>query len=432
MTYVVQRASGYAGYYKDPDGRRRSTGIHPTRKEAKVAADRAEAGLTPEGKPKEDMILEQHYRNWANRPDPDILPNTVRSYEFAFRNYILPALGDRLVTRITRADVEEMFAWMRSEGVSEHQIGNAKAALGACLRVLVPHVITYNPTHGIKVRKPPAEDYNLLADEEISAIIDAMPTQGAQLFVYLLSATGLRHGEAAELRVKDIRPRTGEISVRRRVTDIIRKSDPKGRRFAVVPGTKAGVDKGRTIGVPAQVTTALTDWISQHELGAEDLIFPDHLVNPDHRSVRPLRKVRPGSHFYDGNRRYQHGTAYGYTGGGCRCDDCREALRIYRNNLSRSQFQEVEHLSSNTWGRIWREAVKKSGIGWAPRSYDLRHYFATTQVARGASLPQVARMMGHSSVETTMRYQRRVEDQETLSREIIASVTPRAFRGDKS
>lgn len=429
MTYVTQRASGYAGYYRDPEGRRRSAGIHPTRKEAKVAADRAEAGLTPDGKPKEDLTLERHYRNWMGRPDPEILPRTVRGYEHAFRVYILPMMGDRLVSRLARTDVEEMLSEMRLKGVSEHQIAITKSALGACLRVLVPHVLTYNPTHGIKIRKPPTEDYNLLSREEVGRIISLMPTDGAKLFTFLLSATGLRHGEAAELRVKDIRTREQEIAVLRRVTDLIRK-DSYGRRFLVIPGTKAGTSKGRTIGASPELLAALEGWMSHHELGTDDLIFPDHLVNPDHRSVRPLRRVRPGADFIEGGRTFQHGTAYGYTGGYCRCEDCREALRIYRSTLRRSKFVEVEHLSTNTWGKIWREAISKAGLGWKPRSYDLRHYFATMLVADGVSLPEVSRLMGHSSIETTMRYQRRVDAQTSKARNVVSAATPDGFRLD--
>lgn len=426
MTYVTKRASGYAGYYKDSEGRRRSAGIHPTRKEAKVAADRAEAGLTPEGKPKDDLTLERHYERWSVRPDPEILPNTIRSYEHAFRVHILPLMGERLVSRINRTDVEEMLAEMRARGHSEHQIAIAKSALGACLRVLVPHVLTYNPTHGIRIRKPAQEDYPLLSREEVGRIISLMPTEGAKLFTFLLSATGLRHGEAAELRVKDVKVRAQEISVTRRVTDLIRK-DSHGRRFLVIPGTKAGINKGRTIGASPQLLRALESWISSQELGTDDLLFPDHLVNPDHRSVRPLRRVKPGAKFSVGERTYQHGTAYAYSGGGCRCEDCREALRLYRSGLRRSHLQEVEHLSTNTWGKIWRKAIEKAGLGWRPRSYDLRHYFATMLVADGVSLPEVSRLMGHSSIETTMRYQRRVDAQTSKARNVVSAATPDEF-----
>lgn len=421
MTYVVRRATGFAGYYRDPQGKRRSTGIQPTKREAQVAADRAEAGLTPEGKPRQDMTLDQHYERWANRRDPDILPNTARGYEHAFRNFILPSMGDRLVTRLTRSDVEDMLSDMRADGVSEHLISIAKAALGSCLRGLVPHVLAYNPTHGIKIKKPPTQDYDLLTEEEIKRILQAMPTLGAKNFAYTLSVTGARHGEAAELRVMDLRVRDQTISITRRVTDLIKKKSD-GKRFLVIPGTKAGIGRGRTVGVGPRTVARLEEWIRANELAPGDLLFPDHLINPDHKSVRPLRQVKPGGHFHVGNRTFQHGTAYGYSGGGCRCSPCRDALRTYRLQRKTTQFLEVEHLSTNTWGKIWRAAVAEADLSWRPRSYDLRHYFATSLVANNIPLPEVCRLMGHQSVETTMRYQRRVDSQTSMARDIMDSL----------
>jgi integrase len=424
MSYVVKRSSGFAAYYRDTDGRRRSAGVYPSRKEAQAAAARAESGIVPEAKGQE-MTLAEHYRNWITRPDPDVMPATVRGYEHAFEAHILETLGDLPVSKLNRRDVEVLVARLRSEGCSEHQVAIAKAAIGSCVRELVPHVLPYNPTHGIKIRRPPTEDYELLLEEEILRIIKAMPTKGAELFTFFLSATGCRHGEAAEIRVKDIRWRTSEISVTRRVTDLIKKR--AGKRFQVAGGTKGGFSRGRTLGGSPELMQALKVWVRSNELGPDDLVFPDRLVNPKHRSLRPLREVTPGEYFIVDRRRFQHGTMYGYSGGGCRCSDCREALRAYRRQR-RTGEHEVEHLSSNTWGRIWKAALLKADLDWTPRSYDLRHYYGTTLVAQGVSLPEVCRLMGHSSVETTMRYQRRVDAQTSKARAVMSSVTPAPFR----
>jgi integrase len=424
MSYVVQRATGFGAYYRDPEGRRKSAGVYATRKEAQAAAVLAESGVLPEVTPGV-LTLDEHYRQWISRSDPDVMPNTIRAYEQAFEAHILKSLGDTPVSKITRRQVETVIADMRTSGCTEHQVANVKAALGSCLRVLVPDVLNYNPTHGIKIRRPPAEDYELLEHAEIERIIEVMPTEGAKLFTFFLSATGCRHGEAAEIRVKDIKVRTQEITVLRRVTDLIKTK--AGRRFQVVAGTKAGINRGRTVGASPELLAALLDWVKHRELGENDLVFPDRLVNPRHRSIRGTEVVRPGEYFIVDRRRFQHGTAYAYSAGGCRCRDCREALRAYRSTLKGSQPQEVEHLSSNTWGVIWRAALRKADLGWKPRSYDLRHYYATTLVSQGVSLPEVSRLMGHQSIQTTMRYQRRVDAQTSQARSVMSSVTPGPF-----
>ena len=423
MAYAVQRASGWSGFYR-AEGRRKSAGVFPTKKEALAAAVRAESGLAPEGLMGE-MTLEEHARRWLSRPDPDVLPNTLRGYERVFRRHILPFMGDRVVSRLSRRDVEELIAHVRSEGMSEHKVGEIKAALGACLRVLVPEVLLYNPTHGIKIRRPPTKKFDLLRPDEIASLIQALPTEGAKLFATFLAATGCRHGEAAEIRVRDINFRDSDVSVTRRVTDLV-KSSNEGIRFKVVSGTKAGMGRGRDIGLPEHVLSRLRDWIRKNELQPHDLVFPDRLVNPDHRRVRPFRESKIGEPFTRDGKTFKHGTAYGYSGGGCRCEECWEALRAYRasRRKGRNPLQEVEHLSTNTWSKIWRKAVKDADLGWYPRSYDLRHAFATYLLDGGASIDEVRRLMGHQGIETTMRYLHRVEQQKSRARDIIGRIVP--------
>lgn len=422
MAYAVQRAGGYSAYYRDHNGKRKSAGVFPTKKEALAAGVRAESGVAPEGLINE-MSLEEHARRWLNRTNPDVLPNTLRGYERVFRKHIIPFMGDRRVSRITRRDVEELIAHARSEGMSEHKVGEIKAALGACLRVLVPEVLTYNPTHGIKIRRPPTKNFDLLQPDEIDRIIENLPTEGAQLFAKFLAITGCRHGEAAEIRVRDVNFRTREVSVTRRVIDLIRANND-GVRFQVIPGTKAGVNRGRTIGLSDKHLNWLKEWIRKNELQPDDLVFPDRLVNPDHKTVRSYSKPRPGETFTRDGKTFRHGTAYGYSGGGCRCEDCWEALRTYRasRRKGRTPFQEVEHLPNNTWGKLWRAAVKKADLGWWPRPYDLRHAYATYLVAGGTSIEEVRILMGHQGVQTTMRYLHRVESQKSKARDIIGDL----------
>jgi len=249
MAYVVKRASGFAGYYRDSQKQRRSAGVFSSKREALAAAAAAEAGIEiPRAvdQPERALTLTQHSRQWFDRPDPEVLPNTLRGYRSAFKAHILPVLGDKQVTTITRRDVELLIWKARQEGASEHQAAQIKAALGACLRSLVPDVMLYNPTHGVKIPIPPAKAFDLLQKDEIEALVEAMPSRGAALFTRFLAGTGARFGEAAEVRVRDLNLRSNEIRIARRVTDLIKKSSD-GQRFKVIPGTKAGVIRASPI-----------------------------------------------------------------------------------------------------------------------------------------------------------------------------------------
>jgi integrase len=74
-----------------------------------------------------------------------------------------------------------------------------------------------------------------------------------------------------------------------------------------------------------------------------------------------------------------------------------------------------------TLRNAWRQVCKAAGLAteysvigkrgkplrrWKPnvRVYDLRHTFASHLVSRGASLPLIGRLMGHTQPTTTARY----------------------------
>jgi integrase len=50
------------------------------------------------------------------------------------------------------------------------------------------------------------------------------------------------------------------------------------------------------------------------------------------------------------------------------------------------------------------KAVEDAGIGEHFLLYDLRHTFAPRAVARGVDLPMLSAMLGHTSIQMTMRY----------------------------
>ena len=49
------------------------------------------------------------------------------------------------------------------------------------------------------------------------------------------------------------------------------------------------------------------------------------------------------------------------------------------------------------------------------RPYDLRHTFATRAVVAGVDLPTLSAILGHTSIQMTMRYVRPAEEQKRLA-----------------
>lgn len=77
---------------------------------------------------------------------------------------------------------------------------------------------------------------------------------------------------------------------------------------------------------------------------------------------------------------------------------------------------------------LWRQVRRRAGIEDV-RLHDLRHTFASQAVLRGVALPVVARLLGHRSERTTLRYAH-VSDRETeAAAERMGSAIARALAG---
>lgn len=60
-------------------------------------------------------------------------------------------------------------------------------------------------------------------------------------------------------------------------------------------------------------------------------------------------------------------------------------------------------------------AVERAGIHDHFRLYDLRHTFANRAVAGGVDLPTLSAMLGHTSIQMTMRYVHPAEEQKKIA-----------------
>jgi integrase len=60
-------------------------------------------------------------------------------------------------------------------------------------------------------------------------------------------------------------------------------------------------------------------------------------------------------------------------------------------------------------------AVERAGITEHFRLYDLRHTFATRAVAAGVDLPTLSAILGHTSIQMTMRYVHPAEEQKRFA-----------------
>jgi integrase len=88
-------------------------------------------------------------------------------------------------------------------------------------------------------------------------------------------------------------------------------------------------------------------------------------------------------------------------------------------------------LSSKDWGRgPWNRAVRAAGIEGRVRPHDLRHTYASWLLQQGVTLAELMYLMGHSSVEVTMKYAHFAQEQTfEIVRQALANHRRGAGRG---
>lgn len=354
MAYVLQRGARFTGYYRR-NGRRLSAGTFESKREAFKNALLAEDS---DVRDPIEMRLDDYITQWL--PKADCMPITRKGYESVLRKHVLPLIGAKKISQITRGVVRGVLADLTASGVGAATVGQCKAALGAAFRPLVEsEQVATNPTHGIKVRRNTKAITHVLEEGEFQRILLGL-TAPARTFASFLVVSGCRFGEATALTPADINFATGEVYVQRRVSEV-GKARNNGQRFIVVDATKSGYK--RSFVVPKGMLDELKHHIEQHRLEPNDLLFSKGAV-------------------------LGHGKLDAY-------------------------------LPRDAWRKTWKEAIVKSGIDWQPRTHDLRHANATALLKNGVDVHEVKERLGHQSIRTTEKYLHRIRSQQSKAAEAV-------------
>jgi integrase len=129
---------------------------------------------------------------------------------------------------------------MQREGQSAWTIQYCKTSiLSSIFTTALSDQVTYiHPCRGVKIPTVPTTVRTMITPEQFDVVYGALPGADAQLLVETAIESGLRWGELAELRVKDLDLPTRMLTVSRKVTEVNREFRPDGRRFLVKPYPK--------------------------------------------------------------------------------------------------------------------------------------------------------------------------------------------------
>ena len=268
-------------------------------------------------------------------------PNTLRSYEQFIRCYIKPYLGDKIVSRVTRMDIQKLYRKLKHEGrVREHpehghelsdtMVLRIHAMLHRCLKdAEAAHVIARNPTDGAVVPKANHRPKQILTKEQMDTFLTAVDRNEIwRDFFYTELTTGLRRGELLALLWSDLDPQNRSVSVTKSVSRL------NGKLVVSQPKTQHSI---RTLIVPQQ---------------AVDLLIQEHSLHPNNPYLFPSPTT---------------GTMY----------------------------------SPETVARIHKRILRDAGLEDC-RFHDLRHTFATVALQNGVDIKTLSGMLGHYSSGFTL------------------------------
>jgi integrase len=276
-------------------------------------------------------------------------PTTIGDYRGYLSAHLVPMLGDRAISSITRKDVEQC---VRAKLATNDDDRKKRAKAGRLsaktvnnhlnfLSGLFSYAVkeewaTLNPVSAVDRPSPPRADdddeLRFLTIEEIEAVLRAVPDDefgATDRVLYLTAAmTGLRQGELVALRWRHVRWTNSTIHVRLNYT--------RGREGSPKSG------KGRPVPMAKRVATELQRHYERSRFqGDDDRVFPHPLTG----------------HYYD-------------------------ASKMRKRLKAAVAAAEVTPITF----------------------HELRHTFGTTMAANGKDVTKIKKWMGHASVSTTERY----------------------------
>lgn len=431
----------YTAYYVDLRGKERSAGTYGSEKQANKAWQREETRIA-EGRGGDPARGRQTFLRYVENewlPNHVMEPTTREGYTYSIYAHVMETFGPMRMREILPSHVREWVTKLKNSGVTPATIRLNKAILSAIFTsALIDEVTVLHPCRGVKIPTVPKKDLRIVTPEEFDIFYGNLPDAVAQLLVETAIESGMRWGELAELRPKDIDLRTGIVAVSRKVVEVNPRFHPDGGRFIVQEYPK---DKEtRRLKLSRQIIGKLKAYIDEIRLGDGDLLFAyfPKIAAEANAATMPdpakLGLTEPN----EAGRQYGHGTLSGYSAGMCRCGHCKRAYAMYRaERRSQGKDQPRQPRRWDTTGHIprrwFRVAVLKpalviSKIDVDIKMHGLRHAHASWLLAGGADLQVVKERLGHGSISTTEKYLHTLPDADDTAVEAFAKIRGRTGR----
>lgn len=139
-----------------------------------------------------------------NRSGDRYSPASIRGYERCLRLRVLPEIGAKKLTDVSRADVQDLADRMTATGYSASTVQNTLDPLRRMYdRAVKRDIVAIDPTDGLELRRPKGRRERIASPGEARRLLAALPDDLRALYATALYA-GLRRGELRALRWSDV------------------------------------------------------------------------------------------------------------------------------------------------------------------------------------------------------------------------------------
>lgn len=213
-----------SAYVLASDGTRKRLRLYgATRAEANAklvaALDRAHKGIPAAAT---SWTIGQYLDYWITDVVPrNRRPKTVSGYESAIRVHIKPLLGTKSLTGLSARTLQQVLNQQLAEGTSTRVVHLIRMVLGAALtHAQREELIHRNVARLVVIPTPVAKEKRPWTPEEVQRFLDAARDHRLYPAFLLISAYGLRRGEALGLRHIDIDRAAGVVRIRQQLQQI--------------------------------------------------------------------------------------------------------------------------------------------------------------------------------------------------------------------
>lgn len=213
--------------------------------------------LTPEVRASR-LTVGQQYAVWI-RTKQGLSTGHVSNYESKWRIHVQPEWHDRLLSEVRHSEVAGWAAELSASASPSVARQSLQVLAGVFALAVRDGLVAADPTAGVTVKAVQKRQGRPLTTVQVQELATACGKDG--IVVRTLAFTGLRWGELAGLRVRDLDVKRGRLSVSRSVAE-------RGGVVTVGP-TKTG--KARQVGVPPALLLELAE-VAEGRDGDEPLL----------------------------------------------------------------------------------------------------------------------------------------------------------------